>query len=52
VAVGSTGNWTFNVPTNPALTCIEFYNQAAVLDATANALGFSFSNARAGVIGN
>jgi PKD repeat protein len=52
VATGNTANWAFSVPNQPALVCATIYNQAAVFDLTANGLGFSFSNARAGVVGN
>ena len=58
VAVTSTivgapiANFSLAIPNNPALQCFKLFNQAAILDVTANGLGFSFSNAQAGVIGN
>ncbi|MGK0157045.1 MAG: PKD repeat protein [Neolewinella sp.] len=48
----TTANWTLPIPNDPLLYCFKFFNQAAVLDLSANSLGFSFSDAQAAVIGN
>jgi PKD repeat protein len=52
IAPGSNAPWSLAIPSNPALQCFQIYNQAAIFDATANALGFYFSDARAAVLGN
>lgn len=48
----TSANWTFPIPNNPLFACFKLYNQAAVLDISANGLGFSFSDAQAAVVGN
>jgi|GEM_PF-4203105 len=40
------------IPSNPTLQCFQLYQQAAVLDPTANAFGFVLSNATAAIVGN
>lgn len=40
-----TAPFTFGVPNNPALAGTQLFNQSLGQDATANALGFKFSNA-------
>ena len=52
VATGPAANWSISIPANPVFACATLFNQVAVLDLTANSLGFSFSNARAAVMGN
>ena len=42
----------FAVPPNAALLCLSFYNQFAVFDPAANALGLSFTNGGMATIGN
>ena len=44
--------FTLPIPNNPALTCANIYQQAAIEDAAANSFGFVLSNATAAVIGN
>ena len=48
---GTTATWTFPIPNDPGLTCLPFYNQAAVLSNGTNALGFVMSDARAAIVG-
>lgn len=52
IAAPGANPWAFAIPNNPALSCFEFYQQAAVLDLPANAFGFVLSNATAAVVGN
>jgi PKD repeat protein len=46
------GSWTFNIPNNPAFSGTRLYNQALVLDPTANALGAVMSDASGMILGN
>ncbi len=43
---------SITIPNNPALQCLAFYQQAAVVDFAANTLGVVLSNASAAVVGN
>lgn len=43
--------WSFPIPSQPSLTGLAFYNQAAAIDHS-NALGLVFTNGGAGVIGD
>jgi hypothetical protein len=49
---GGTATWTLALPATPSLAGIVFYNQAYVVDPTANLLGFVTSNAIGSVLGN
>ncbi|MEC8651424.1 MAG: PKD domain-containing protein [Planctomycetota bacterium] len=49
---GTPAPFSVSVPNNSALTCFQFYQQAAVLDGAANAFGFVLSNATAASAGN
>ncbi len=49
---GGTVVWMVTIPNSSALIGIDFYNQAWVLDAAANAQGIATSNGGKGVIGN
>jgi hypothetical protein len=44
-------NLTLNIPNDPTLQGMTFYNQAWVLDPKANAFGVGTSNGGKGVIG-
>lgn len=46
------GSIDFQTPMDFSMLGLHFYNQFAVLDPAANALGFAFTNGGAGVIGN
>jgi len=48
---GPLATWDWVIPANPAIFGMEFFNQAFPLDAAANALGFSASNAGKGTLG-
>lgn len=43
--------WTWNVPNNPSLTGLSFYNQAFSFDPLANSLGFAASHGGVGTLG-
>lgn len=49
--VGTSANWNFSVPNDPALNGFKLYSQAASLD-TINAFGFAMSSAYGWIIGN
>ena len=51
-ALPGPNTWSFAVANNPALSCIEFFQQGAVLDLAANSFGFVLTNATAAVLGN
>jgi hypothetical protein len=48
-AVNGTVSWTLNIPADPLLVGIEIFQQAAVVDPSANPFGLVLSNANAGV---
>lgn len=48
---GTTVSFTFAIPSNPTLSGLQFYNQAAVYDPTANAFGFVMSDAVGWIVG-
>ncbi len=50
-SAGSSGTISWNIPYSPSHFGFRFYNQAFVLDPSANAGGFSVSNAAAGQLG-
>lgn len=49
---GGSATWTLALPATPTLAGLVFYNQAYVVDPTANLLGFVTSNAIGSVLGN
>lgn len=48
---GTGAVWSFGIPVNPALQGALLYDQVAVFDPAANALGFAFSDAAAWLLG-
>jgi hypothetical protein len=52
VSAGGTGGVTLGIPNDAALVGLNFYNQYAVVDPSANVLGFAFSRGGNGKIGN
>jgi hypothetical protein len=52
VKADGTAKSTYTIPLSLGLLGVHFYNQWVVLDPGANAWGFAFSNAGAGVIGS
>ncbi|MCA8969296.1 MAG: S8 family serine peptidase [Planctomycetes bacterium] len=54
VATGSTGTGSvaLNIPSDPKLVGVRFYNQWIVLDKAANSLGIVMSNGGAATVGN
>lgn len=51
VGAGGVAAWTWNVPSDPSLTGLSFYNQAFSFDPPANGLGFAASNGGVGTLG-
>jgi hypothetical protein len=51
VGANNAATFTLGIPNRPALQCLQFYNQALVLDPGSNALGAVVSDAAAGIIG-
>ena len=51
VGTGGVAAWTWNVPSDPSLTGLSFYNQAFSFDPPANGLGFAASNGAVGTLG-
>jgi hypothetical protein len=52
VSPGGTGSVNIVVPNDPSLVALHFYQQYAVVDPGANALGFAFSRGGDGRIGD
>lgn len=52
VGAGNSVTWSLTIPPNPAYLGVQFYQQALPLDPGFNALGASFSDAMAMMIGN
>ena len=50
VGAGTTANWNFSIPNNPALSGFKLFNQAASLDPV-NAFGFALSSAYGFILG-
>lgn len=51
VGAGNLATWTWNVPNNPSLSGLSFYNQAFSFDPPANGFGFAASNGGEGSLG-
>ena len=51
IGAGTTANWNFAIPNNPALVGFQLFNQAASVDTT-NAFGFVMSDAYAWMVGS